>query len=93
MKCRELRSIIQKLSKWDSYTRAAKELENVKQSWPNNGNAAKHNQKVNKNNIRERISVSLYLTVQRCAKNVNCNSFYDKKFNISNKLLKTLVII
>jgi 23S rRNA pseudoU1915 N3-methylase RlmH len=76
-----------------SYTCAAKELKNVKQSWQSNGNDAKHNQKVNKNNIRERISVSVYLTVQRNGKNVNCNSFYDKKFNVSDKLLKTLVII
>jgi hypothetical protein len=76
-----------------SYTCAAKELKNVKQSWQSNGSTAKHNQKVNKNNIRERISVSVYLTVQRNAKNVNCNSFYDKKFNISDKLLKILVII
>ena len=70
-----------------------KELKNVKKSWQSNGNAGKHNQKANKNNIRERISVSVYLTVLRNAKNVNCNSFYDKKFNISDKLLKTLVII
>ena len=65
----------------------------MKRSWQSNENDTKHNQKVNKNNIRERISVSVYLTIQRNAKNVNFNSFYDKKFNISDKLLKTLVII
>jgi hypothetical protein len=73
-----------------SYMCAAKEL---KKSWQSNGNAPKHNLKANKNNIGERISVSVYLTVHRNAKNVNFCSFYDKEFNISDKLLKTLVIM
>jgi hypothetical protein len=76
-----------------SYTCAVKELQNGKQSWQINGNAAKHNQTFITNNIRDKISESVYLTVHRNAKNVNCNSFYDKKFNISDKLLKILVII
>jgi len=48
VKCRELRSIIRKLCEGGAYTCAAKELKNVTQSWQSNGNAAKHNQKVNK---------------------------------------------
>lgn len=60
----------------------------MNQSWQSKGNDAKHNREVNKSNIREIISVSVYLTVQRNTKNVNCNSFYDKKFNISDKIIE-----
>jgi hypothetical protein len=76
-----------------SYTHAVKELQNGKQSWQINGSAAEHNQTFLTNNIRDKISESVYLTVHRNAKNVNCNSFYDKKLISVTKLLKTLVII
>jgi hypothetical protein len=71
----------------------AVKLNSVKQSCQSNGHAAKGNQKINKTDKRGRILASMGQIFQKNVNSVNCNSFCERRPNITDKLVRILVII